>query len=424
MGNKQEGIIDREILKIALMNSFFRLHPMVQIQNPVMFIVYAGAFFVSFIYLMAFFGFKDSSSGFMLWVMVSLWLTVLIRNFAEALVEEIDKLEDKILRFNQKEDIIYKISMIKEEKCKEKKCYEELSKGTNRAYLEIKTVNNHDEIIKKTHDTKKEISTNGRILNVLLVTMTLLCIVSSFSFYFYFKFSAAQSGGNEKISITVLAALCSCLVPVVISSMLLPIRKIGMVKFYQEKILPIDDETFKEVSDIGALGTVLVNEENVSEESVKILKQYPRNGENIAILTGKNAKDNADSVWNKILKIKEIANKTRSATGILTLINILSNIVKCIVIFPSLVMMLYPEISALNIIKVSSPESAILSSLIYDILCISGLIFVLFKGFKQQNIRDKRLSLKTSLICGIGGIILPFAGLKLIDSLVSLLKIF
>lgn len=424
MGNKQEGIIDREILKIALMNSFVRLHPMVQIQNPVMFIVYAGAFFVSFIYLMAFFGFKDSSSGFMLWVMVSLWLTVLIRNFAEALVEEIDKLEDKILRFNQKEDIIYKISMIKEEKGKEKKCYEELSKGTNRAYLEIKTVNNHDEIIKKTHDTKKEISTNGRILNVLLVTMTLLCIVSSFSFYFYFKFSAAQSGGNEKISITVLAALCSCLVPVVISSMLLPIRKIGMVKFYQEKILPIDDETFKEVSDIGALGTVLVNEENVSEESVKILKQYPRNGENIAILTGKNAKDNADSVWNKILKIKEIANHTRSVTGLLTLINILSNIVKCIVIFPSLVMMLYPEISALNIIKVSSPESAILSSLIYDILCISGLIFVLFKGFKQQNIRDKRLSLKTSLICGIGGIILPFAGLKLIDSLVSLLKIF
>lgn len=457
MENKQDVVFDKEILRLALMKSFVKLKPKVQIQNPVRFIVYLGAILASFVYLMTFWGNKDSSPTFILWVMVSLWLIVLAGNFVEALAEEISKLQTKMFKLNQNEASLYKVAMLKWGRCDKnegtekfldsEKLNKEASITPNLKITEnykidsdneeeiknkdrigtclgINKTSKSDEAIKITNDSQKEATPNERALNFLFITLTFLAISLSCSLYFYFKFCAAQSGGNERVSITALISICSCIIPVAVSAMLLPIREIGLIRALRENIFPIDGESLQEASNIGALAIGPTEKEDVSIKSNQILTRYPSSGENIAILNEEDFGGNLVPVSNKISKLIQISKQTQIMMGILTLVGILSNIVQCLIIFPPLIMTLYPEIESLNIMKISKPENAILASLIYNLLFILVMILCLIKWNKFKSLFHSRLYLKITLLCTFVGIVMPFIGLKLIDGLITFWRIF
>ncbi|MDU3352067.1 MAG: potassium-transporting ATPase subunit B, partial [Clostridium sp.] len=82
---------------------------------------------------------------------------------------------------------------------------------------------------------------------------------------------------------------------------------------------------------------------------------------------------------------------------------------------------LYPELQKLNIMKLSSPESAILSAVIYNALIIIALIPLALKGVKYREVPASKLLSRNLLVYGLGGIIAPFIAIKIIDIIITML---
>ena len=83
----KEKSFDKSILSDAILQSFIKLNPAAQLRNPVMFVVYVGAIFTTFLFLLSFAGIKDESSGYTFAIAMILWFTCLFANFAEAIAE-------------------------------------------------------------------------------------------------------------------------------------------------------------------------------------------------------------------------------------------------------------------------------------------------------------------------------------------------
>ena len=88
--------------------------------------------------------------------------------------------------------------------------------------------------------------------------------------------------------------------------------------------------------------------------------------------------------------------------------------------FPALFMVAIPELAALNIMNLHSPESAILSAVIFNAIIIPILIPLALRGVQYKPIGASALLRRNLLIYGVGGVIVPFVGIKLIDLLVGL----
>lgn len=122
----------------------------------------------------------------------------------------------------------------------------------------------------------------------------------------------------------------------------------------------------------------------------------------------------------KLIEIVEIGKQLLMTRGILTTFSIANDVAKYFAIVPALFMLSVPELAALNIMNLHSPESAILSAVIFNALIIPLLIPLALKGIKYKPIGASALLRRNLLIYGGGGIIVPFIGIKLIDRLVSL----
>ena len=105
--------------------------------------------------------------------------------------------------------------------------------------------------------------------------------------------------------------------------------------------------------------------------------------------------------------------------GSLTTFSIANDIAKYFAIIPALFMGLYPGLKALNIMSLASPTSAILSALIYNALIIVALIPLALKGVKYREVPAGKLLSHNLLVYGLGGIIIPFIAIKLIDLVVA-----
>ena len=122
----------------------------------------------------------------------------------------------------------------------------------------------------------------------------------------------------------------------------------------------------------------------------------------------------------KLIEIVEIGKQLLMTRGTLTTFSIANDVAKYFAIIPALFMISVPQLGALNIMGLHSPESAILSAIIFNAIIIPILIPLALRGVAYKPIGASALLRRNLLIYGIGGIIAPFVGIKLIDMVVGL----
>jgi K+-transporting ATPase ATPase B chain len=122
-----------------------------------------------------------------------------------------------------------------------------------------------------------------------------------------------------------------------------------------------------------------------------------------------------DSNPTKLLEIVEIGKQLLMTRGALTTFSIANDVAKYFAIIPAMFLAFYPQLQALNVMRLATPESAILSAIIFNALIIVALIPLALKGVKYRPIGAGPLLRRNLLIYGAGGIILPFVGIKAID---------
>ena len=126
-----------------------------------------------------------------------------------------------------------------------------------------------------------------------------------------------------------------------------------------------------------------------------------------------------DSNPTKLLEIIEIGKQLLITRGALTTFSIANDIAKYFAIIPAMLMVTFPVIAPLNIMRLHSPDSAILSAVIFNALVIMALIPLALRGVKFRALGAAEILRRNLLIYGVGGVIIPFAGIKAIDLMVA-----
>ena len=146
----------------------------------------------------------------------------------------------------------------------------------------------------------------------------------------------------------------------------------------------------------------------------------------IAMNTGTQAAKEAgnmvdlDSNPTKLLEVVEVGKQLLMTRGCLTTFSIANDVAKYFAILPALFMAVFPEIAPLNVMGLTSPESAILSAVIFNALIIVVLIPLALRGVKYRPMGAAALLRRSLLIYGVGGVIIPFVGIKAVDVVLSL----
>ncbi len=126
-----------------------------------------------------------------------------------------------------------------------------------------------------------------------------------------------------------------------------------------------------------------------------------------------------DSDPTKLIQVVEIGKQLLISRGSLTTFSIANDIAKYFAILPALFVSLYPQLAPLDVMRLHSPQSAILSAIIFNALIIVALIPLALRGVRYAALSASALLRRNLLIYGLGGIIAPFVGIKLIDVIVS-----
>jgi K+-transporting ATPase ATPase B chain len=126
-----------------------------------------------------------------------------------------------------------------------------------------------------------------------------------------------------------------------------------------------------------------------------------------------------DSDPTKLIEIVEIGKQLLMTRGALTTFSIANDVAKYFAMIPAMFIAFYPQLQALNVMRLANPQSAILSAIIFNALIIVVLIPLALKGIAYRPIGAAALLRRNLLIYGLGGIVAPFVGIKLIDMLVS-----
>lgn len=122
----------------------------------------------------------------------------------------------------------------------------------------------------------------------------------------------------------------------------------------------------------------------------------------------------------KLIEIVEIGKQLLITRGTLTTFSIANDVAKYFAIVPALFIASIPALQSLNIMGLKSPESAILAAVIFNAIIIPMLIPLALKGVAYKPIGASALLRRNLLIYGVGGVIVPFIGIKLIDMLLGL----
>ncbi|ARH93588.1 potassium-transporting ATPase subunit B [Streptomyces sp. MOE7] len=147
----------------------------------------------------------------------------------------------------------------------------------------------------------------------------------------------------------------------------------------------------------------------------------------VAMNTGTSAAKEAgnmvdlDSNPTKLIEIVEIGKQLLITRGALTTFSIANDVAKYFAIIPAMFAVAYPGLDALNIMRLSSPNSAILSAIIFNALIIIALVPLSLKGVQYRPVSADKMLRRNLAVYGLGGLIAPFIGIKLIDLLISLL---
>ena len=126
-----------------------------------------------------------------------------------------------------------------------------------------------------------------------------------------------------------------------------------------------------------------------------------------------------DSNPTKLLEVVEIGKQMLMTRGVLTTFSIANDVAKYFAIIPAMFMGVYPQIAPLNIMQLASPQSAILSAVIFNAIIIILLIPLALRGVQYRPIGAGPLLARSLLIYGVGGVVAPFIGIKLIDLILA-----
>jgi K+-transporting ATPase ATPase B chain len=130
-----------------------------------------------------------------------------------------------------------------------------------------------------------------------------------------------------------------------------------------------------------------------------------------------------DSNPTKIMEVVEIGKQLLITRGALTTFSIANDVAKYFAIIPAMFVVGYPELQSLNIMHLSTPQSAILSAVIFNALIIIALIPLALRGVQYRPLGAASILARNLLIYGVGGVIVPFIGIKLIDIVVTAMRL-
>ena len=130
-----------------------------------------------------------------------------------------------------------------------------------------------------------------------------------------------------------------------------------------------------------------------------------------------------DSNPTKLIEVVETGKQLLMTRGALTTFSITNDVAKYFAIIPAAFAATYPQLGALNVMRLATPQSAILSAVIFNALVIVALIPLALRGVRYRPLGASAVLRTNLLIYGVGGLIVPFLGIKLIDMLLVALRL-
>jgi K+-transporting ATPase ATPase B chain len=128
-----------------------------------------------------------------------------------------------------------------------------------------------------------------------------------------------------------------------------------------------------------------------------------------------------DSNPTKLIEVVETGKQMLITRGALTTFSIANDVAKYFAIIPAMLVSVFPVIAPLNVMRLNSPQSAILSAVIFNALIIVALIPLALRGVRFRPISASSMLRRNLLIYGLGGVIAPFPGIKIIDMIIHAL---
>jgi K+-transporting ATPase ATPase B chain len=128
-----------------------------------------------------------------------------------------------------------------------------------------------------------------------------------------------------------------------------------------------------------------------------------------------------DSDPTKLIEVVEIGKQLLMTRGALTTFSIANDVAKYFAILPAMFMAVFPQIAPLNVMRLASPQSAILSAVIFNALIIVALIPLALRGVRYRPVGAATLLRQSLLVYGVGGVVAPFVGIKIIDMLLAVI---
>lgn len=306
----KSAFADKKMLGRAIKDSFIKLNPKTQVQNPVMLLVYISAILTSGLWIVSLFGLKDASSGYTLAIAVILWFTCIFANFAEAIAEGRGKAQADALRASKKDVEAHKIpsadkkeqvtavssATLKKGDIVIVKAGEQIpgdgeviegaasvdesaitgesapvirEAGGDRSavtggttvlsdWIVVQITNEAgesflDKMIAMVEGASRKKTPNEIALQIFLVALSIIFILVTVSLYTYSIFSAKQAGIENPTSVTTLVALLVCLAPTTIGALLSAIGIAGMSRLNQANVLAMSGRAIEAAGDVDIL---------------------------------------------------------------------------------------------------------------------------------------------------------------------------
>jgi K+-transporting ATPase ATPase B chain len=303
-------LLDNELLLPAIVDSFKKLDPSVQLRSPVMFVVYVGSIITTLLYVQALFGQGETSPGFILATSIWLWFTVLFANFAEALAEGRSKAQAASLRSLKQTvtakklaspkhgttwlpqsatdlrkghyilveagdvipidgEVIEGVASVDESAITGESApviresggdFSSVTGGTRvlSDWLVVKVTVNPgetflDRMIAMVEGAKRQKTPNEIALTILLVALTIVFLVVTVTLLPFSLFSVEAAKAGTPISITVLIALLVCLIPTTIGGLLSAIGVAGMSRMMQANVIATSGRAVEAAGDVDVL---------------------------------------------------------------------------------------------------------------------------------------------------------------------------